>query len=317
MPNTPARELFLPVNQISASLQLRPGLSVEVYDQLEWRQDRLPGVGSYFSTADFLDAGGERIIVAPGRFLYRVTDRQPGASGQFGAALRATVGDIDLGLYALRYNARQPFVTPLPCPVICNLPGQTGAYRLTYVRGISVLGASASTLLGDDNVAGEISWRHAAPLFTAEGFGPSGPRGDTAQGQISIVAERPANWLWDRATVAAELAANTVVATAAGRALHGVTGGAAAVEGQITLDYFHVRPGLDLSPFIALSYGLIGRSSVDPEMVANAGNVTVGIQATYRTVWHLELSVTDYIGSAGRQSLADRSFAAFNLRRSF
>jgi len=105
VPDTPARELFLPVNQISASVQLRPGLSIEAYDQLEWRQDRMPGVGSYFSTTDILDAGGERFIVAPGQFLYRVPDQQPGAGGQFGAAVHATLGDADLGVYALRYNA--------------------------------------------------------------------------------------------------------------------------------------------------------------------------------------------------------------------
>ncbi len=38
-----------------------------------------PGVGSYFSTTDILDAGGERIIAAPGQFLYRESDEQPGA----------------------------------------------------------------------------------------------------------------------------------------------------------------------------------------------------------------------------------------------
>jgi Protein of unknown function (DUF1302) len=46
VPETPARELFLPVNQISGSIQIRPGLSIELYDQLEWRHDRFPGVGS-------------------------------------------------------------------------------------------------------------------------------------------------------------------------------------------------------------------------------------------------------------------------------
>jgi hypothetical protein len=121
VPETPARELFLPVNQISGSVQLRPGLSVEVYDQLEWRHDRLPGVGSYFSTTDILGAGGERIIAAPGQFLYRTPDQQPGAWGQFGAALHATVGDADLGFYALRYNACSPVVTnAAPPPATCR-----------------------------------------------------------------------------------------------------------------------------------------------------------------------------------------------------
>jgi hypothetical protein len=36
-----------------------------------------------------------------------------------------------------------------------------------------------------------------------------------------------------------------------------------------------------------------------------------------RTVWHLEVRATDYIGSATEQLLADRSFFAFNVRRTF
>jgi hypothetical protein len=78
-----------------------------------------------------------------------------------------------------------------------------------------------------------------------------------------------------------------------------------------------VLPALDLSPFVAAAYGMIGRSSVDSEMVEGTGDVTIGVQATYRSVWHAEVGVTDYIGSAGRQPLADRDFLAFNVRRSF
>jgi Protein of unknown function (DUF1302) len=320
VPNTPARELFLPVNQISGSVQLRPGLSIEAYDQFEWRPDRVPGVGSYFSTTDILDAGGERIIVAPGQFLYRAPDQQPGAWGQFGAALHATVSETDLGLYVLRYNARSPVVTMAGCAAACDLPGQVGSYRLVYGRGIDVFGTSASTFLGDDNLAGEISFRQAVPLLARSDLGSSAvPRGDTAHGQVSIVAERPANALWDRATLEAELAANTLLGTTVdsqGRDPT-TTRSAAAIEGQLAFDYFHVLPALDLSPFVAATYGIGGRSSVDPEMVGGTGEVTIGVRATFRSVWHVEVRLTDYIGSADSQPLADRSFFAFNVRRTF
>jgi hypothetical protein len=320
VPNTPARELFLPVNQISASVQLRPGLSIEFYDQLEWRQDRMPGVGSYFSTTDILDAGGERFIAAPGQFLYRVSDQQPGAGGQFGAAVHVTLGDADLGVYALRYNARSPVVTMAGCTGPCGLPGQIGTYRLVYASGIDVFGASASTFLGNDNLAGEVSVRRGAPLLARTDLGPSSlPRGDTVHGQVSIVAERPANAIWDRATLAAEVAANALLGTTAdsGGRDPATTRAAAAVQGKLTFDYFHVLPALDLSPFVAAAYGIVGRSSVDPEMVAGTGNITIGIGATFRSVWHVEVRATDYIGSAGIQPLADRSFFAFNVRRTF
>jgi hypothetical protein len=317
VPNTPARELFLPVNQISVSVQLRPGLSFELYDQLEWRPNRLPGVGSYFSTSDILDAGGERFIAAPGQFLYRTADQQPGADGQFGAALLATIGDADLGLYAVRYNARSPVVSIGGCIEPCSLPGQVGTYHLIYARGIDVFGASASTFLGNDNLAGEVSVRRGAALLARTDAGV--PRGDTAHGQVSIVAQRPGSAFWDRMTLQAELAGNTLLDTTVdpGARNPATTRAAAAVQGRLSLDYFHVLPALDLSPFVAAAYGMIGRSSVDSEMVEGTGDVTIGVQATYRSVWHAEVGVTDYIGSAGRQPLADRDFIAFSVRRSF
>jgi hypothetical protein len=320
VPNTPARELFMPVTQISASVQLRPGLSIELYDQLEWRQNRLPGVGSYFSTTDILDAGGERIISAPGQFLYRTPDQQPGAWGQFGAALRVTVGDADLGFYALRYNARSPVVATAGCSGACDQPGQVGTYRLIYARGIDIFGASASTFLGNDNIAGEVSFRQRAPLLASANLGSSPvPRGDTVHGQVSIVAERPASTLWDQVTLSAELAGNSLLDTTSdpGGRDPTTTRSAAAVQAALSFDYFHVLPALDVEPFISASYGIAGRSSVDPEMVGATGEVTTGVRATYRNVWHVEVRVTDYIGSAGSQPLADRDFFAFNVRRTF
>ena len=183
-----------------------------------------------------------------------------------------------------------------------------------------MFGASASTFLGNDNLAGEVSVRRGAPLLTSTELLPSSlPRGNTAHAQVSIVAERPTNALWDQATLAAELAANALLGTTANSGARdpATTRAAAAVQGRLTLDYFHVLPALDLSPFVAAAYGLAGRSSVDAEMVAGTGNITVGVQATYRSLWHVEVRVTDYIGSAGRQPLADRNFIAFNVRRSF
>jgi Protein of unknown function (DUF1302) len=43
-------------------------------------------------------------------------------------------------------------------------------------------------------------------------------------------------------------------------------------------------------------------------MVKGTGDVTIGLRATYRAVWHIEVRLTDYIGSASQQPLADRKF---------
>jgi hypothetical protein len=157
-------------------------------------------------------------------------------------------------------------------------------------------------------------------LLAAANLGPSPvPRGDTVNGQVSIVAERPASAFWDRVTLSAELAGNSLLDATVdpGGRDPTTTRSAAAVQAALAFDYFHVLPALDISPFVAASYGLGGRSSVDPEMVGATGNVTTGVRATYRNVWHVEVRVTDYMGSASSQPLADRNFFAFNVRRTF
>jgi hypothetical protein len=55
-PSAEAREVFLPVTQVVLRAALGGGYSLEAYDQLQWRRDRLPGVASFFSTTDILSA---------------------------------------------------------------------------------------------------------------------------------------------------------------------------------------------------------------------------------------------------------------------
>lgn len=202
VPVTRAKEVYMPVAQISASVQPTPELSVSAYYQFEWRKSRLPGAGSYFSAADFLDAGGYRIYVGPNQYLSRGRDTPAPDSGQFGLALRATGGAFDYGVYALRFNAREPqrYLRPNPVPVVAadarverplaygtapgifygpsnplkvlfpggfgTASGIVGSYNLVYPEGIQVYGGSFSGYLGDGNLAGEVSLRRRMPLIS-------------------------------------------------------------------------------------------------------------------------------------------------------
>ncbi len=89
-PLAEAKELFLPVAQAVIEAAPRPGLSLEAYVQAEWRPNRLPGVGSFFSTSDILDVGGERLLDGQSVFL-RTSDRRAEGLGQFGASLKVRV----------------------------------------------------------------------------------------------------------------------------------------------------------------------------------------------------------------------------------
>ncbi len=366
VPAVRAKEVYMPVAQASVSIQLAPGISLSAYNQFEWRRSRLPGVGSYFSAVDFLDAGGELIYVARDQFLVRTPDSEAPDHGQFGIALRATGGAFDFGLYALRYHAREPqlYLRPNPAPRAApsagvarpaaygTAPGiyagpsspfrllfpdgfgaalgDVGSYALVYPQGIEVYGASFSGYLGDGNLAGEVSVRRRMPLVNtglvvAPATSPDAddaplyPRGDTLHGQISMVTALSATSLWDAANLSAELAANARLSVKRNVAVldRERTRAAASLSVVIEPRYFAVLPGLDLGVPASVSYGLVGRSSVDGGQTKGTGSVSFGLGATYRAVWNASFGFTHFIGDSEYQPFGDRDFISFSIQRTF
>jgi hypothetical protein len=347
-PDSYARDVFMPVAQASGSLQIANGLALEAYYQFEWRNTRVPGAGSYLSTEDYFDAGGERYIVGPGKYLYRTHDAMPPASGQYGVALRWTPGEIDYGLYALRFNAKDPeiffhsgLVQPpggvphVIDPAIVDFAiGKVGTYQLFYPQGIEIYGASASGYVGDSNIAAEVSGRRNMPLVgkTTPGYSTLYPSnvlgaggvplyaaGDTLHGQISAVTTFARSTVWDSADLNAELAANELldVSKNASALSRGTSRGAVSVRATFQPTYFAVAPGLDLTPSIGMGYNVSGHSSVDANEIAGTGDVDLGLAAAYRVVWIANVSFTGFVGKYGRQSLTDRDFLAFSIKRTF
>ena len=331
-PLVEANELYLPVTEAVLRVALPADLSLEAYDQFEWRRDRIPGVASYFSTSDILDAGGERVLMPNGGSLSRTADRIPSGLGQsglgqFGVALRRSTDMLDLGLYALRYDAKSPEPEPGTVP---------GSYRLAYPAGIDLLGASASSYLGNDTLSGEVSLRRHLPL--ASRFQPLAPTtpgqsgggatgfatGQAMQALVSFERQlRPGSFwpgiFWDAAVLQAEAAATDLLAVESGPAnrLPGTTRFALALQAVFTPTYYHLARDLVLTVPIGFEIGLAGRSSVDPGRDAGTGTVSLGVAATYRTVWRADLSFTHYVGGPALQPLADRDFVAASLQRTF
>lgn len=117
VPLSRAKEVFMPVAQVSVSAQPRHDMVINAYYQFEWRKSRLPGVGSYFSAADFVDAGGYRLYVGRNQYLGRSASPDARDGGQFGLAVRFLQNEYDIGLYALRYHAKEPQLYLRPRPV--------------------------------------------------------------------------------------------------------------------------------------------------------------------------------------------------------
>ncbi|MFY1662937.1 DUF1302 domain-containing protein [Pseudomonas sp. Pseu.R1] len=345
VPGTQFKELVRPVPQISGQLQLRDNLALGAYYQLHWEKDRLPAAGSYFSTVDLLDDGGDSILAGPGSRFIRGKDKDAKDSGQFGLQLRWRPENIDaeFGLYAIQYNAKSPVVHTHLSPAFAPT-----TYELVYPEDIRAVGASFSTTVGDTNVAGEFSVRDNMPLVPAagavtvfpgqeasNGSHPLYPVGRTAHGQVSWIGLLDAGPLWEGGSFIGEVAWNRRLS---------VTKNADALDPNSTRDagairmifepaYYQVLDGVDLTVPIGVGYGLFGKSSViNPGFSVNhGGDYSIGVKADYLKTWKFSLVYTGFFGGEGTsvepanspvqaysygQSLKDRDFIAFSVQRS-
>lgn len=340
VPNSQFKEILRPVGQVSAQLQLNSDVSIGAYYQLEWRKSRLPAAGSYFSFADFVDEGGETLILGPGFAVNRADDIEARDSGQGGVQLKFRSGDTEYGIYAAQFHDKMPQFYVYP---------DAGLYEMVYAEDIRTIGFSFSTLVGETNVAGEISFRDNMPLVASGNtvIAPGGygvidggddaafPKGRTLHMNLSAISVLEASPLWDGASFIGEFAYNRRLSITDNKAQLDplATRDAGALQFIFTPEYFQVAPGLDLQVPIGVSYGLFGRSSVNGALfpAENGGNISIGLKAEYQKTWQASLGFTHYYGASGSiikydtavpelsydNFHGDRDFVSFSVQRTF
>lgn len=339
VPNSQFKEIMRPVGQVAGQLQLSPDVSIGAYYQLEWRKSRLPAAGSYFSFADFVDDGGESLILGPGVSALRGGDIEPKNSGQGGMQLKFSSGDVEYGIYAAQWHDKMPQFYLYP---------DSGIYEEVFGENIRTLGFSVSTLVGETNVAGELSWRDNMPLvasgntvIVASSAGADGdnhaayPVGRTLHFNLSAISVLAATPFWDGASFLGEFAFNRRLSITDNRDQldPSATRDASALQFIFSPEYFQVAPGLDLQVPIGVSYGLSGRSSVNGVLFPSdhGGNVSVGLKGDYMKTWQASLTVNHYYGSSGSiikydtavpelsydNFHGDRDFVSISLQRTF
>jgi hypothetical protein len=318
--------MFLPVTQASLTLQPAPWLSLTLYNQFEWRASRQPPDGSFLSYVDYVGAGAARVYLAPGKFLALSPDRGP-AAGQYGLTLHASVADMDLGFYALRFRAKDPIAALVPDPTLAGQAGYDGYYRLVHPTGINLYGASFSTEWDGRILAGEISARTNMPLVSYDARIPQSAapmrvpyygRGDTLHTQLSLITELAETGLWDRADIATEFATDSILETPS------YTPGAPPfsrfamkVRARFEPHYFQVLPNLDLGGVAELGFNIAGRSFSYYAQNEGAGDFRLGVSATYLSAWKAAIAYVGFAGAPSRQPLADRDFVMLSLERTF
>ncbi|MCC6075113.1 DUF1302 domain-containing protein [Pseudomonas sp. GCM10022188] len=345
VPNTQFKELMRPVNQVSGQLQLTPDVALGAYYQLEWENTLLPGAGSYFSGVDFLSEGGERMLLASDGSVYfqRAGDLAADDSGQGGVQLRFRVGEVDYGLYAVRYHDKTPQIYLLPGvdagPTASGV--RAGYYRWVYPENIRAFGFSASRTFGMVNLAGEVSIRRDTPLnsdaqvdATGSGDGDDNALyavGNSVHAQINWLASLGPSFIAREADFLGEIAWNRRTSVTQNESALNPNASRDASNIRMVYEpkYRQVYPGLDLSVPVGVGYGLDGNSSVVGAFLGeHVGDFNIGLNGTYLDVWRFGVSYTHYFGpvdnaidSEGhgsyKQNLADRDFVAVTLRRTF
>lgn len=362
VPNSLFKETVRPVGQVSGQLQFSPAISAAAYYQWEWERSRLPAAGSYFSASDVLDAGGERLLVGgpavtggPAAAFFRGNDLAAKNSSQGGVALRLHARSVDIGLYAVQYHSKLPFLYVQPSVVTSG--GQTivldptnynpaqakvGQYYLVFPEGIRAFGASAAAAVGEATIAGEVSVRRNMPLVSVGLVTLPGSPADNKHNPLyatgnSVHAQGSILWLMGPTFIARSA---TVLGEAAFNRRTSITRNPQTLDSNTTRDALAMRlvyepeyrqalPGWDTTVPFGIGYGVLGRSSVIPNFaVRRGGDLTVGVTANYLETWRASLVYTHYFGVAGTatdagghftyaQSLHDRDFVSFSVRITF
>ncbi|WP_395407533.1 DUF1302 domain-containing protein [Pseudoduganella sp. UC29_106] len=241
------KDILLPTGQVSAQWAITPEVSAMAYYQYKYKPTEVNPAGTYFSYADMIGPGADRIYTMANPLLanpataslpglplaltaQRGPDISPSNQGQFGVGLRVRpVAQTELGVYYLRYHDKNPSVvtnfgiaTLYPGLPQAGIPAITSAvlppafqflpvsYQVRYFDGIHLTGATFSTQVMGISLAGEVSRRSGAPVLVNTPAGPVASRSRSWQAQISAIKAIEKTPLADNMMLVAEVGVHRV-----------------------------------------------------------------------------------------------------------
>ena len=319
-PGAEAKELFMPLNQVSAQLQIGSELSFGAQYQLDWKPFRLVPGGTFFAGGDATrsDFGANACgMVVGGNCVFPIDARNgrdisPSKRGNYGVYMHWSPAWLEgtAGLYYRKFDERVPW----GAVQLQHLGGSTfvpSQVRLTFARDTELYGLSLNRGVGKVSVGSEISYRKNTALISAPnmvfpaGAGltydeAEGPRGNTWHALINGIYLVPRTALWDAGTLVAELTYQRLDKVTRNRHLFNGTG-YACPSGQgkkdgcatrdawganvsFTPDWMGVMPGWNLKMPISLEYGLHGNGAAMAGVNEGAWKFSVALTGTYRSV---------------------------------
>jgi hypothetical protein len=187
-PGATLRDALKPVPMISGSVSATESVTFEGFYQFRWRKLETDPPGTFFSTNDFVGAGGMRAFLGFGEIsdlgtsfgpltpainadlggaglplqavfdpvflgVPRGSDDTPSNGGQFGVAMRYFSEELDgaeFGLYYMKYNSRLPIVSARTGTAAGVTTGVSSALAIANPAGATsgVIGPAAAAQLG-------------------------------------------------------------------------------------------------------------------------------------------------------------------------
>lgn len=286
-PGVEAKELFKPLNQISAVAQLTNDLTLGANYYLQWRESPFPDGGTFLGPVDWLNMRGGTYVVQPipgllpnGVPFLGVTDK-PKNQGDWGVRLGWAPEFLDgnLGFYYRKYTDKLPQLVAggvAVNPVLGVLPTDI---RLTYMRDVKIIGMSLGKQVGPLSVGAEVSYRKGgALLMGSNATADTRPRGDTWHALVNIFGAQAGTALYDSSVYIAELTYSRLAKVTEHPETYGAVGYGGCPSGDkfdncATRDNWgialrfepkwnQVFSGINLTAPMFINYGLRGNSPV-------------------------------------------------------
>lgn len=347
-PGIETKEVFLPIGQVSAKVQLTDALSVSGQYFYEWDHTRMPYGGTFFGAADPFFEGPDRMAVGGGALMDRADSKFGRDSANWGVMARYDILSTGstIGAYYREFDDYQAWLAP-------QVDMANMQYRLVYPRNVKLYGLSYATNYRSAAIGAEISYRKNGALNATgvSSLDDQGPRGDSFHMVLNAVYGVPRYWLADNSTLVAEVAFSHLDKVTKheelykGRGYDACTdlrdsdapGGKrdgcstrnySAVAVNYTPQYLSIFPSWDLDVPFTVNYGLYGNAATAGGGSEGALSWSVGAKMTYQQSHEFTLRYADTSAdekhtlnaNGDRMTSAggtDRGWVSFTYRTSF
>jgi hypothetical protein len=355
-PGSEAKELFMPNNKISSTVQFSDKLSISGYYAFEFVPLRWPEGGTYFSLNEALTEHSECLTAVAGtdgRSCLRAVDYKSKDSGDWGINLKYLIEPWDLEAALIYMNATDRLTSGLYSVFDGGSPSENeeaaktnatilGHYGWVYKDDIDVFGISLSKQMWDISWGMDLVYRKdnaLNPDLTATLFAPlpsvgtpnpgdayPGPTGDTAHMVINGLGFLDGDWgLWDGGTYLMELTLSELVDFGdfeeKTNPFVKEKNICSNFSGVFKPTWYQVRPGWDFSIFSSVNYTMSCKQA--PNSAGGnekVGNGNVGVEVDIDQAWNVALKYNIYYGPQPNGTAAfikDRDNVSLTVKRTF